>query len=87
MTIEYDKSEKDRNVGYVVCEYFAQPGDDCANTYCDECHQSLSEYDFGHGSVFYSVGPESVRWSIGDGMILCPGCIGNDAKRAVKPME
>ncbi len=72
--------------GIVICEYFCQ-GEDSNETYCEICGDPLSEYDRGYGTVFYSVGPESVRWSIGDGSIVCPGCIGDDAKRAVRPLE
>lgn len=68
-----------------VCEYFAQ-GDGCLDIYCDKCGSSLEEYDTGYGTVFYSVGPESVRWSIGDGSIICPDCIGNEKYKAVQPI-
>ena len=71
---------------YTVCEYFCQ-GDDSYNLFCEECGSPLSEYDRGYGTPFYSVGPESVRWSVGDGAIICPGCIGDNAKNAVRPLE
>jgi len=73
------------NKNYTVCEYFSQ-GDDSYHLHCEECGDPLSEYDHGYGTVFYSVGPESVRWSVGDGSIICPSCIGDDIYKAVKPL-
>jgi ribosomal protein L34E len=68
---------------YTVCEYFSQGENDAQ---CEECGTRIDEYDRGYGTVFYSVGPESVRWSIGDGAIICPDCIGKDKYMAVKPL-
>ena len=68
---------------YIVCEYFSQGENDIQ---CEECGTRIDEYDRGYGTAFYSVGPESVRWSIGDGSIICPDCIGDDKYKAVKPL-
>lgn len=75
--------QEGKRAANTVCEYFSQGENPIP---CEECGRRIDDYDDGYGTVFYSVGPVSVRWSIGDGAIICPDCIGADANRAVKPM-
>ena len=91
--IDISDTEMDKKIreimfpsGITICEYFCQ-GEDLHETYCDICGDPLSEYDRGYGTVLYSVGLPSVQWCVGDGSIVCPGCVGDDAKRAVRPLE
>ena len=84
MTQDSDKKPRAKSSDdYTVCEYFSQ-GENSIQ--CEECGARIDEYDLGYGTVFYSIGPESVCWSIGDGAIICPDCIRDDKYKAVKPL-